>query len=162
MTYRRVTGDMIDDAHEWAVAVLGVDPRRPRDHWRDPDRRADELFRSLLSPRQRRQMDRRGRVTVRGSHGHRWRIDLGATTGNVYWVVFGIPFGRLCAAPARFTGRTGNLPLRDLHVGQLLALISDERKFVRVAHVYAGWRPRYRPTYRTTFDYRTGRPRFEW
>ena len=111
--------------------------------WRAAAERADALFRSLLSPDQQQQVDEFEEVTLTGSHGHRWRIDLHATDGNVYWIdERGEVLGRFCAGPV-WDHAGATLPRRDVHTGQLLALLGDERAFLDVAYKYAGARPIY-------------------
>lgn len=100
--------------------------------------RADELLLSMLSEDQRQTYQLRGEFEVIGSAGGVYRIRRG-TSGNVDWLEpDGRVGARLCAHP---TMAEGWLPDQDVAVAQMLALITDEPGFVRLANVHAGRRP---------------------
>lgn len=100
--------------------------------------RATELLLALLNEHQREQYEARHSFEVVGSHGTRYRINRG-TAGNVEWLTpDGVVGGQMCAHP---TMRGNWLPEPDVHIGQMLALQTDEVAFVQLANMYYGRRP---------------------
>ena len=100
--------------------------------------RADALLASMLSGPQLDAWRLYGHFEVIGSAGTVYRLHRGVS-GNVEWLrPDGHPGGRLCAHPEM---RQGWLPVEDVLVSQLLALMTDEVGFVRTANVHAGARP---------------------
>jgi hypothetical protein len=96
------------------------------------DRRAQELLLSLLSPEQRESYLDRGWFEVRGSRGGRWRIRDRGQSGNVDLMpeIGEERDATYCAHPP------GGLPAADAHLAQMLALVTDEESFVRIANVH--------------------------
>lgn len=97
--------------------------------------RARELLLAVLTPEQADSYTRRGSFEVRGSAGGRYRINDRGQAGNVDRLA-GIGDERIasyCCHPP------GGLPHADAHLAQLLALVTDERKFLETANVT--WRP---------------------
>lgn len=100
--------------------------------------RATALLLALLNTHQREQYEARHSFEVIGSHGTRYRINRG-TSGNVEWLTpDGVVGGQMCAHP---TMRGNWLPEPDVHIGQMLALQTDEVAFVQLANMYYGRRP---------------------
>lgn len=90
------------------------------------------LLKSLLTAEQWQSYQEQGWFEVRGSSGRRWRIrkrsqsgnvDLMPETGEERDVTY-------CAHPP------GGLPLADAHAAQMLALVTDDEAFMRVANVH--------------------------
>jgi hypothetical protein len=104
-------------------------------------RRSTELLESLLNDTQRESYCAHGHFDVVGSAGNIYRIEQGSN-GNILWLVDGEVAGRLCAHP-HFGDAGGWLPLPDVALGQMLALVTDERGFIDIANVHAGRRPEY-------------------
>lgn len=102
------------------------------------DHRGEELLLSLLDDNQREAYRLDGTFMIIGSCGTVYRIHRG-TAGNIEWVKpDGEVGGRLCAHP---TMREHRLPTPDVMLAQALALMTDEREFVRIANVHQGVRP---------------------
>jgi GAF domain-containing protein len=93
--------------------------------------RARELLRSLLSDAQWASYEENGWFEVRGSRGGRWRIRDRGQSGNVDLMpeIGDERDATYCAHPP------GGLPDADAHIAQMLALVTDEEAFVRVANV---------------------------
>lgn len=109
------------------------------------DERADALLRSLLTADQIAQMEREREITVRGSEGTTFRLEIGHYDGNVRWFdQAGREQGRMCAHPRVWDGE-GTLPRSDIIAGQVLALQTDERSFVDIANLFEGYKPNYGP-----------------
>jgi hypothetical protein len=98
--------------------------------------RARSLLESLLSEEQRNSLRHHGRFQVTGSRGRRYCINANGQSGNVDLLddAGGI-MGKFCAHPA------GYLPDPDAWAAQLLALMTDEEAFLRVANLHWGHRP---------------------
>jgi hypothetical protein len=92
--------------------------------------RARVLLLAVLTPEQAADYTERDWFEVRGSHGGRWRIRRNGQAGNVDLMPEGgsEPVASFCAHPP------GSLPDADAHLAQLLALVTDEDAFTRVAH----------------------------
>lgn len=116
-----------------------------RARWEAAEGRARETLVSLLSPGQRAELDRYAAVTVLGSEGHWFRLDVEYCDGNVSWIDpgGGDVLGRMCAHPYRYADDDEALPMSDVIIGQLLAITADERDFVRRANQNSGVRPTY-------------------
>lgn len=100
--------------------------------------RAIDLLVTLLPPEQVAVFREHKHFEIVGSHGTRYRVNEGVS-GNIEWLrPDGQVGGRLCAHP---TMCDGWLPTADVMLSQLLALITDEMAFVRLANVHAGRRP---------------------
>ena len=95
-----------------------------------------ELLHMLLTDEQRAQYDLNAVVPVRGSEGGMYEIDTlqNGVHGNIVKVdEHGCRLGRVCVAPRmRVDGQA--LPLADGWVGQLLAIKTDERAFIRTGN----------------------------
>jgi hypothetical protein len=102
--------------------------------YKGPDKRAYELFRSLLTEAQRTEMDTEQYVTVIGSHGGEWRLYVIETVNNCMRIYKShLPgrkprFRKWCAALPVLP-----YPIFDTHIAQLLAIQTDERRFTRIA-----------------------------
>lgn len=106
-------------------------------------RRAEEvkersltLLRSILTPEQLEEFERRHRFTVVGSSGRRYRIKCAGQQGNVEWLnSVGNVGGAVCAHPSY-------VPDGDAWIAQKLALETDDEGFLRVANLHSGaWPP---------------------
>lgn len=93
-----------------------------------PAVKARELLRSLLNAEQRADYDNSSSFTVHGSLGNRYRIHPGVVANVTLMHHHGI--AHLCAHPR------GDLPYADVAIGQMLALETDERGFLRIAQVH--------------------------
>ena len=94
--------------------------------------RARELLRSLLSDAQWASYQGNGWFEVKGSSGRRWRIRDRGQSGNVDLMPEAGEERDVtyCAHPP------GCLPDADAHAAQMLALVTDDEAFVRVANVH--------------------------
>jgi hypothetical protein len=103
--------------------------------------RALELLRSMVSEQQWADYQAKGWFEVRGSRGRRWRIRKSGQSGNVDLMpeAGDVREASFCAHPGDW------LPNADAHLAQMLALVTDEEEFVRVANVHHGRRPVYAP-----------------
>jgi hypothetical protein len=100
--------------------------------------RAAALLESMLPPEQVQRYRLVGSFEIIGSHGTLYRVNRGVA-GNIEWIKpDGTVGGRLCAHPDMYSTW---LPEADVHLSQLLALMTDERAFCRVANVHQGRRP---------------------
>ena len=100
--------------------------------------RGEALLLSLLDNNQREAYRQDREFAVIGSHGTVYRIKHG-TSGNIEWLKpNGSLGGRLCAHPSMHEEW---IPTEDVMLAQVLALITDEREFCRVANVHLGQRP---------------------
>ena len=98
--------------------------------------RARSLLESVLSIEQREELKKHAHFHVCGSRGRRYRIKANGQSGNVELLDRnGRVQGRFCAHPA------GYLPDADAWLAQMLALETDEDRFLRIANVHAGARP---------------------
>lgn len=109
--------------------------RRHEEQQRERDTaraRAEELLRSLLSDDQWASYQENGWFEVRGSSGRRWRIRNRGQSGNVDLMpeIGEEREATYCAHPP------GGLPDADAHAAQMLALVTDEEAFTRVANVH--------------------------
>jgi hypothetical protein len=118
---REAREQMAEVAREHAAAA------RERENARS---RARVLLLAVLTPEQAADYTERDWFEVRGSHGGRWRIRRNGQAGNVDLMPEGgsEPVASFCAHPP------GSLPDADAHLAQLLALVTDEDAFTRVAH----------------------------
>jgi hypothetical protein len=94
--------------------------------------RAEELLLSLLTDEQAASYRERGWFEVRGSRGGRWRIRNRGQSGNVDLMpeIGEEREATYCAHPP------GALPDADAHAAQMLALVTDEEGFLRVANCH--------------------------
>jgi hypothetical protein len=99
--------------------------------------RSRELLISLLDPTQRETYEELEWFEVTGSAGNQYRIHRG-NSGNIHWLSDGEVRGRLCAHP---DFSHGYLPDPDVALAQMLALLTDEPGFIRLANVHRGERP---------------------
>lgn len=128
-----------------SVRTHGATPSRPaRTGSPSPARaKARELLVGFLDPLQKAQYDETGKFDIVGSDGTLYRIGPG-TNGNVEWIdpANGNVKGRLCAHPRAYDSENRRIPEPDLHLGQLLALTTDERAWLEVANLHRGeWPP---------------------
>lgn len=99
----------------------------------EADARAEALLLSFLSEEQQRNYRDGQWFEVVGSAGGRYRIRQGMV-GNIDWLdEDGAAAGSLCCHPVY------SLPHPDIMLAQMLALITDEKAFVRLAHRYYGY-----------------------
>lgn len=98
--------------------------------------RAELLLKSMLTPRQWESWEYTRSFECTGSLGTRYRIRGGVHYSyNVCWLnERGYPAGTLCAHPQTYDYRGRRLPDADLVLGQFLALVTDERAFLRKAN----------------------------
>jgi hypothetical protein len=95
--------------------------------------RAVELLLSFLSEEQRRTYDDHEWFEVVGSAGGRYRLHASHHIGNIGWLDEQDRHGMLCCHP-----RDERLPIGDVLLAQMLALVTDEESFVRLANRYSG------------------------
>jgi hypothetical protein len=98
----------------------------------------------MLTPRQRKTFESHEYFDVRGSEGTRYRIRLGHVNNVRWYTRFGRCRGTLCAHPEVYLfGRiTERLPDEDVVLGQLLALVTDEKEYLSHARKVRGtWPP---------------------
>lgn len=106
---------------------------RRRQH-REAEERAEALLLSFLSEEQQHSYHGGQWFEVVGSAGGRYRIRQGVV-GNVDWLnEYGAAGGSLCCHPI------AGLPIPDVMLAQMLALITDEEAFVRLSNRYSGAR----------------------
>lgn len=109
-----------------------------------PQGNALALLMRMLDDAQREDYARLGYFELTGSRGTRYRISRGHIF-NVAWLnSAGRTRGSLCAAPDQWpNGARRPIPDEDLMLGQFLALVTDERAFVRKANLEMGgyWPP---------------------
>lgn len=99
----------------------------------EAETRAEALLLSFLSEQQRGDYRNNQHIVVIGSAGGRYRIRPGLV-GNIDWLDGnGAVGGSLCCHP-----RSEALPHPDIMLAQMLALITDEEAFVRLANRYNG------------------------
>jgi hypothetical protein len=93
---------------------------------------ATELLESWLDEAQRESYRRGDGIPVVGSAGTRFRINTHSYTSNVDVLHpdTGDRVDRVCAHPAM----GGGLPMPDVHLAQMLAIITDERTFLATAN----------------------------
>jgi hypothetical protein len=96
--------------------------------------RALELLRSLLTDGQWASYQEKGWFEVRGKSGRRWRVRNRGQSGNIDLMpeIGEERDATYCAHPP------GDLPDADAHAAQMLALVTDDEAFLRVANRY--WR----------------------
>lgn len=94
--------------------------------------RAAELLASLLTDEQMASYRDKGWFEVRGSRGGRWRIRNRGQSGNVDLMpeIGDERLATYCAHPPE------GLPAGDAHLAQMLALVTDEDAFRRVANLH--------------------------
>ncbi len=101
--------------------------------------RAEVLLRMVLSPEELTHYEDTGRIVVTGSEGNLYEIGEGIV-GNVYQLDdAGEAVAALCCHP------TGQIPHRDSHAAQVLALRNDEELFRATANIEWGRVHRGRP-----------------
>lgn len=116
-----------------------------------PQGNALALLMRMLDDAQRESYFRSGHFDCTGSLGTRYRIFRGHVN-NVIWVDnIGRTRGTLCAAPDQWPHKEARRPLpeEDLMLGQFLALVTDEKAFIRKANLDPGgrWPPCVRATW---------------
>lgn len=115
------------------------------ERWEAARARARELLFEFLDPEQREQYEDDGTFEFTGSHGTRYQLSPG-TNGNIQWVDDEDRIGGyLCAHPRPYDGNGQRIPQADLHLGQLLALTTDELAWLAICNVHRG---DYPPVYR--------------
>jgi hypothetical protein len=93
------------------------------------DKRAYALLKKWLSPEQLALFERKGYFEVRGSHsGRRYRIRCGQQFNIDQLDAKGAGVAAWCFVPA------GNLPVGDIMLAQKIALETNERGALAVAH----------------------------
>lgn len=133
------------DAQAWeaerAARVAAEEQRRiARAH---ATNRASATLRQFLTPDQWASFERDRTFQVVGSAGGLYRLRYGVA-GNVDWLEGGgldDAAGVLCAHPRAVDEDGYYLPTPDVLLAQMLALVTDEPGFVRVANVHRGRRP---------------------
>ena len=116
------------------------DRRRELDRERDAaNERAKELLFRFLTDEQRESYERDCRFDLVGSLGTPFRIRRDTMANIEVLDLSGEVTGALCAHPAEGEW----LPEADKHLGQLLALQTDERRIMRLANCHRGVRPVY-------------------
>ena len=92
--------------------------------------RALELLRSLLTDEQWASYQDKGWFEVRGRSGRRWRVRNRGQSGNIDLMpeIGEERDATYCAHPP------GGLPDADAHAAQMLALVTDDEAFLRVAN----------------------------
>jgi hypothetical protein len=104
--------------------------------------RARDLMRAVLTDAQWEQFDTGQPITVRGSAGGLYQVVCNGTNGNVRHIAEdGTTLATLCAHPYGYDGDRRELPVTDLHAGQVLALQADEQGWLSRANVHYGARP---------------------
>lgn len=96
--------------------------------------RSLELLRSLLTGEQWASYQDKGWFEVRGKSGRRWRVRNRGQSGNIDLMpeIGEERDATYCAHPP------GDLPDADAHAAQMLALVTDDEAFLRVANRH--WR----------------------
>lgn len=95
---------------------------------RAAEKKAEALFLSCLTEKQREQYDKDGSFKVVGSGGkNRYLINCSSTIENVYLTKRGKPVIAYCAGPH------GTSISWDVHLAQKAILESDEAAFLKVA-----------------------------
>ena len=101
---------------------------KEREERRVAVKKAEALFLSCLTEKQREQFSKDKTFKVTGSGGkNRYLIDCGSMIENVYLTKWGRPVIAYCAGPWRT-----NISW-DFHLAQKLILESDEAAFLKVA-----------------------------
>lgn len=115
------------EIREDAEALL----RSQRQEYDKARERALELLGTVLTVEQMASYREKGWFEVRGSKGRRWRIRANGVAGNVDLMpeIGQVREATYCAHPPQA------LPAPDVHLAQMLALVTDEDEFVRVANV---------------------------
>jgi hypothetical protein len=150
-TTSTTSGQLLDFLWDRPTVTYGATPARTAPYERRaselpaaPARtRARELLTGFLNDLQKAQYERDGKFDIVGSDGTLYRIGPG-TNGNVEWIdpTTGTVKGRLCAHPRHIDHEGLRIPDPDLHLGQLLALTTDEKAWLEVANLHRGeWPP---------------------
>lgn len=145
------SGQMLDLLWNRPLVTYGNTPARVTPRAPEPPQpqrglartRARELLTGFLNALQKAQYEREGKFDIVGSDGTLYRIGPG-TNGNVEWIdpATGTVKGRLCAHPRAYDYEDRSIPEPDLHLGQLLALTTDEKAWLEVANLHRGeWPP---------------------
>jgi hypothetical protein len=114
--------------------------RRELDRQRaEANERAKELLFRFLTEEQRRSYENDHRFDLVGSLGTPFRIRRNVMANIEILDLSGEIIAALCAHPAEDDW----LPEADKHLGQLLALQTDEKAIMRVANCHRGTRPIY-------------------
>ena len=101
---------------------------KEREERRVAVKKAEALFLSCLTEKQREQFSKDKTFKVTGSGGkNRYLIDCGSMIENVYLTKWGKPVIAYCAGPWRTSISW------DFHLAQKLILESDEAAFLKVA-----------------------------
>lgn len=123
-----------------------MSPRRSSAAEQTPDQRAKDLLREVLAHAEQAHFVATGEVVITGSEGGRYRIFLSSHVGNIEvlsnvklmtvantFLASDLQGRRLCAHLQRGV----DVPMFDHFVAQVLAIKSDEKKFVRTCYIYA-------------------------
>jgi hypothetical protein len=102
--------------------------------------RARNTLLEFLTPEQRAEYEAHDHFVCTGSEGNRYRIERGSAGNVVYLDERGEAAGRLCAHPSMSEHW---LPDADVALAQMLALMTDEPNFVRIANVHRGRAPQF-------------------
>lgn len=102
--------------------------------------RARNTLLEFLTPEQRTEYEAHDHFVCTGSEGNRYRIERGSAGNVVYLDERGEAAGRLCAHPSMSEHW---LPDQDVALAQMLALMTNERNFVRIANVHRGRAPEF-------------------
>lgn len=104
--------------------------------------RALILLNELLTKEQREDFSKTRSFVVIGSEGHSFRISGKTNVGNVTYFDDKGDIADYCATPVLYDRRGKCLPIYDVLIGQMLALKTDERYFIRTANVMNLYRER--------------------
>lgn len=88
--------------------------------------KATELLTAWMTPAQRKTYKNGQYFMVKSSTGRKWRINCNSTTGNCYLMDEG----------AYYCASVPGVPPADTFLTQALTIMTDERKFMRIANRY--------------------------
>lgn len=109
------------------------------------DKAAETLHR-MLTPQQRKRLDKHGSFLVTGNLGTTYEVDNSSYSGNIDWIDAGSRRANFCCHPSMtgmsLQGERERLPLADALIAQKLMLETDELGFLRTAVKNRGeWPP---------------------
>ena len=96
------------------------------------EKRAEELFLSFLTKEQKESLAECGFFEVTGSDGDIYRIFTYSHSGNILWLRPPGVGRYICCYPQR--PMSGYLPRFDRILGQMLAIQTDAKNFLKVAY----------------------------
>jgi hypothetical protein len=141
--YQETEDQRLERERQAAEAQALWEAGRAEREQREAERRAEreqaearslELLRSLLTGEQWASYQENGWFEVRGKSGRRWRVRNQGQSGNVDLMpeIGNERDATYCAHPPE------GLPVADAHAAQMLALVTDDEAFMRVANRH--WR----------------------